>query len=289
MYWIFISISTTMSDDSDQSTIKGYTTDHFYHPFEMHLWKFSITSESKILYENVEVPVNKSECVKALSQSYSKNTKFLPVKVDEVFPNLVAYEFKGCCIQEIGYRNFKNLWKLQLINLESNQISAIPTNTFNDTPILKYLYLRSNQLTYIDENIFKPLKMLKSLDLQGNKITFVSKFAFRALSDLRRIFLSDNLLQTLEDAHFRNNRKIEKILIKNNSIRYLSPTMFNGKRNLDVVNLKYNSCINGEFCYQKNTEQRPHPSFVYKQGFKPVINDCEFSFDELIEKIMNDC
>ena len=283
-------MSITLSDNSDQDFIKGYTKDGFYHTFDMHLWTFSISSESKILNENVKIPENKSLCVKALSQKYSENTEYLPVNVDQTFPNLVVYEFENCHIKKIGYANLKNLKNLQLINLESNQISSITSSAFNDTPILKYLNLGNNQLTYIDENIFKQLKNLQSLFLQNNKITFISKFAFRYLSDLRKISLNDNLLQTLEDQHFRNNKKLEKIWLKNNKIQYLSPTMFNGKMNMELVDLKNNTCIDGEFCIARNEDEndRKYPEFVFS-GVWYITNSCKFSFENMIDKIINDC
>ncbi|CAG9809771.1 unnamed protein product [Chironomus riparius] len=293
-FWIFIAISTAKSDDSSQNIIEGYASEVFYFNFDMNLWTFTIASESKILDENFEMPVNKSSCVKALRQRYAENTMFLPVKIDKVFPNLVVYEFNECRIQQIMYKNMKNLRQLQLINLEANQISTIPANTFNDTPIVKYLNLDKNQLTYIDEHVFSNLKNLQSLNLQQNKITFISKFAFKYLSELRKISLGDNLLQTLENAHFRNTRKLEKIFLRNNKIHSLSPRMFNGKGSLKNVDLKNNTCINGEFCLEKTIDERTlqYPSFVYvdfPHRFKPRTDYCEFLFDEMINKILSDC
>lgn len=71
----------------------------------------------------------------------NEKTVFLPIKVNENFPNLIAYAATECSIKTIEKKNFEKLNKLKVVRLEINQIEKISSDTFEDLASLEYLYL----------------------------------------------------------------------------------------------------------------------------------------------------
>jgi Leucine rich repeat len=80
--------------------------------------------------------------VLGLALGGNKNVFYLPVKVAESFPNLLAYSAGNCSLKEIRSENFQGLTKLKYLRLRYNQIEIIATNTFLDLVNLEILELR---------------------------------------------------------------------------------------------------------------------------------------------------
>jgi Leucine rich repeat len=95
---------------------------------------------TKIDSRKVEISSEYDESMGGIHFGYNKNVSFLPVKVAEVFPNLLAFT-AHCTVEEIGKKNFERLHKLKTLNLNGNQIKKIADNTFEDLVSLERLYL----------------------------------------------------------------------------------------------------------------------------------------------------
>lgn len=80
-----------------------------------------------------------NEQICGFRMNLNKKISFLPVKVDEKFPNLVGYSAQFCNIKAIKKENFMNLGKLKSIWLNRNQITIVPTDAFDDLESLQYL------------------------------------------------------------------------------------------------------------------------------------------------------
>lgn len=80
-------------------------------------------------YRNIEV----------INILYQQSIEFLPVLVYAKFPNLKFYQVMETPIQKISKENFKKMFKLWFLLLQSNQIEVIKKNTFEDLISLKYL------------------------------------------------------------------------------------------------------------------------------------------------------
>lgn len=77
-------------------------------------------------------------------QFRNKNIIFLPTRVDKNFPNLKTYDAFDCSIKSISRENFRNLFKLIILNLNTNNISEISSDAFNDLSELSILILGKN-------------------------------------------------------------------------------------------------------------------------------------------------
>lgn len=84
----------------------------------------------------------KNDNVTGLRMYGNKKIKFLPLSIDKVIPNLVAYSASHCTIKTISKDNFKNLNKLKELHLRDNLIEKIYGNTFEDLVALEQLNLR---------------------------------------------------------------------------------------------------------------------------------------------------
>lgn len=83
----------------------------------------------------------RDETIEGLSFDDNKEIYYLPVKVAETFPNLIAYWAMHCSLTEVSKINFKHLSKLRTLSLHHNQIVTIASNTFDDLTSLEHLYL----------------------------------------------------------------------------------------------------------------------------------------------------
>jgi Leucine-rich repeat (LRR) protein len=79
--------------------------------------------------------------ITGLYMSENKKIVLLPVRVDEVFPNLLAYSAERCSIKEISKENFAGLTNLKQLVLNHNQIERIISDTFEDLASLQLLFL----------------------------------------------------------------------------------------------------------------------------------------------------
>lgn len=66
---------------------------------------------------------------------------FLPVSVNETFPNLKNLEARYCSLRFISKKNFEGLFKLEYLDLEENFIEKIESDTFDGLDNLKYVNL----------------------------------------------------------------------------------------------------------------------------------------------------
>lgn len=96
--------------------------------------KTSIDSEGTSIWP-------KDASVKGLQFHENKKIKFLPVKVSESFPDLLALSAIKCSLETIKKANFEGMVKLKVLRLEHNQISTIYSDTFKDLIALDKLDL----------------------------------------------------------------------------------------------------------------------------------------------------
>lgn len=90
----------------------------------------------------------RNDSIKGLYFESNKNVSYLLVKVDEKFPNLLAYG-GNAPIKEITRENFRRLLKLKVLILRSSRIEKISSDTFDDLVALEHLFLGTNHLIFL--------------------------------------------------------------------------------------------------------------------------------------------
>lgn len=92
--------------------------------------------------KSTEVTISeRDDEIDGIDFSENKNILYLPVLVHEKLPNLIAYYAYHCSVREISKRNFEKLGRLEDLNLNSNQIETIGSDTFEDLVALQQLHI----------------------------------------------------------------------------------------------------------------------------------------------------
>lgn len=88
-----------------------------------------------------KISTTRDEAVEAITYEENKKISYLPLEAYKKFPNLQAYAAWGCSIKIVKRDNFKNLYRMKLINLSQNQIEMLFSDTFEGLLLLEEIYL----------------------------------------------------------------------------------------------------------------------------------------------------
>ncbi|XP_044591646.1 chaoptin isoform X2 [Cotesia glomerata] len=130
------------------------------------------------------------------------------------------------------------LINLTEIDLGFNNITTLPSDTFDGLPNLRTLDLRGNFLTTLHPGTFA-LEHLETLNLQDNRLSTLRKQTFHGTSFLQELDLSRNSLSQLSTEQFRNLRNLRILNLSGNHIRSLSRDVFEGTR-IETLDLSSN-------------------------------------------------
>lgn len=124
---------------------------------------------------------------------------FLPDKVGENFPNLIAYYAEEGAISTLSRANFKGLTQLKWLDLWDNLITEIASDVFQDLVALERIDLGDESFNCI-KSFF-----LNFLFTDYNRIQFMSGDVFEGLNNLISVRL---LMNVCIDETFENETQI---------------------------------------------------------------------------------
>ncbi|KAL7015999.1 hypothetical protein ACKWTF_016767 [Chironomus riparius] len=261
---LFIKINISKSHVVQASVVPTHQASHVKGDIWVHLWKefgvnlttFFVRRKTVINNLSFEISTIRSLEVSGFTIKDSKTISFLPVKVSEVFPNLLIYEANNCAINKLLKPNFENLKKLRVLDLQHNQISSFSEDTFDDLQMLIHLDLANNKLHDIEENSFKNLHVLRNLYLGFNEIKHLHLNVFKPLKELRKVALPSNKIRKIFNNHFSSNKKLTNVWLNENSLQCMDDEVFNDMNRLKFVYLEGNTCIDKDYRdkYLKNIE-----------------------------------
>ena len=104
------------------------------------------------------------------------------------------------------------------ITIAKNNISHIPTGSFQRFPKLEYLCMDTNNLKFIDGLAFQNLHHLKTLVLSSNLISKLNCSVFQDLNNLTYLSLEHNRLDDLPQSLFTSTPQLNTLILKNNSL-----------------------------------------------------------------------
>ncbi|KAK2920571.1 toll-like receptor 13 [Channa argus] len=102
-------------------------------------------------------------------------------------------------ISEINRNNFRNLSRLQILDLQFNWIANVDDRSFIHLGELTTLDMSSNYVSNLTAKLFEGLSNLTKLDLSRNYIGFIHPSAFHFLTSLQTVLLFDNWLRQITD------------------------------------------------------------------------------------------
>ena len=155
--------------------------------------------------------------------------------------------FKGLGFKEINLNNnnlkiirkgvFSQAFNLEVLYLESNQITEIESNSFIENERLTTVWLEFNKIKFIHLNLFN--KNLIKLRLNTNYLSNLDSETFADESELVELYITDMKLQLID---FKLNKfsKLEKLDISNNYVIQIKQNSFSGLPSLKRFNLSHN-------------------------------------------------
>ncbi|KAG5681191.1 hypothetical protein PVAND_010648 [Polypedilum vanderplanki] len=132
---------------------------------------------------------------------------------------------------------FRELYELQALNLESNQIEMIAQNAFIDLRNLHQLLLSNNQLKVIESKHFAGLYSLNQLILESNEISNIHPTAFdHLINSVVDLSLNDNKLKRIPDS-IKKLRNLQALDLGKNQISEIESDSFDGLETLAGLRL----------------------------------------------------
>ncbi|KAG5681808.1 hypothetical protein PVAND_011216 [Polypedilum vanderplanki] len=210
---------------------------------------FQINTDTKILTETSQIrkryQSDEVEVFKILNwcNGYCvdrSNIQLLPIRINEIFPNLIAYYARFYEVRRLKKENFRNLRKLQYLDLFDNLIETIDEDAFEDLVELKNLFLTNNRISFLHTNQFKNNLKVIELNFYMNQITSVTQQHFGHLINLRIFTLCNNNLTELDPNMFDTLINIEAFFVCGNQLKTISTNIFKRFLNLTDVSLATN-------------------------------------------------
>jgi Leucine-rich repeat (LRR) protein len=220
-------------------------------PIDRSMRAFEVRRETKIHEENFEIdPKHRSETVEEFYMSNScggdvcddrSNVKFLPVRVGEAFPNLVAYHAIFYDIKRVKREHLTGMKKLEFLGLRKNLIYTVDANAFEELVELKYLSLDTNKLESLSPRIFNNNGKLKRINLFSNQLRSVTPEHFAHLTGLTHLSLCNNQLTSLDQRLFTTLVNLQELSLCNLQISSLPRDIFATLSSLQNIHLQNNN------------------------------------------------
>ncbi|XP_014217375.1 toll-like receptor Tollo [Copidosoma floridanum] len=134
---------------------------------------------------------------------------------------------------------------LASLNLTRNRLQDVASLGLADwasacAQNLQILDLSSNELSALPDNGLAGLRALTALRVQDNAIAAVGDYALAGLHNLRSLNLSSNRLVALPPELFAKSRELRELVLSNNSLAVLAPGLLDGLEHLQSLDLSAN-------------------------------------------------
>jgi hypothetical protein len=137
--------------------------------------KLSITNDSDHISFLGQLSLRSAEDVQGLKIKNQPNLQRFPRGLGSVFPRLKAVEISGCDLEKLSKEDLAGLDDLEVLILESNQISSLDDDLFENNRKLTHISFRNNKLGKMTSKLFDPiprdqlmyLDFLENLDIKA--------------------------------------------------------------------------------------------------------------------------
>lgn len=111
------------------------------------------------------------------------------------FVSLAELDLSNNCLSEIP--SFNNATTLQSLDLSSNYIQLLSSNSLKGLQNLQNLVLFNNSIKQIETGVFRFVPALRTADFSFNEIHRILKETFEGLQQLSTLFLQNNLIENI--------------------------------------------------------------------------------------------
>lgn len=180
--------------------------------------KCSHADECKKLVECRKVDAFPTEYPKGTDCVLLQNKKLGALSLEEkatglaaLPPTLKQLDLSESRLHEIKAGWFQHLNEVRVLNLEFNNLKAIPGNAFQGLPKLKVLWLTGNHYSP-DEKGYMQMKEA------ANALVDIDKDAFAGLSNLQVLLMHHNQIATLDESVFNGLGKLKVLKLVDNPV-----------------------------------------------------------------------
>lgn len=146
-------------------------------------------------------------------------------------------------ISMLADKALAGLKNLQILNLSSNKIVALPSELFKD-PVqsIQEVYLQNNSISVLSPGLFANLEQLQTLDLSTNQLTssWINRNTFSGLIRLVLLNLSNNKITKLEPEIFTDLYTLQILNLRLNQLESIGADTFSPMNNLHTLLLSHN-------------------------------------------------
>jgi Leucine-rich repeat (LRR) protein len=136
---------------------------------------------------------------------------------------------------------FNNSPQLAILNLNDNHIAAIGLASFTGTT-LWYIDLQHNELSFFAPDWFTPVNAsLTSLNLNGNAITYLPPLAFSTLRNLEELEIAANPIDVIPSDAFTGLTRLGYLAMYRCNIEELVPAWFTDLAALHSLHIENNA------------------------------------------------
>ncbi|XP_030372403.1 toll-like receptor 7 [Scaptodrosophila lebanonensis] len=197
-------------------------------------------------------------------------------------------------ITALAPNSLAGLSSLRVLNLSYNHLESLPTDAFAGNKELRELHLQCNDLYDLPKGLLHRLEQLLVLDLSGNQLTshHVDNNTFAGLIRLIVLNLANNALTRIGAKTFKELYFLQILDMRNNSIGHIEEGAFLPLYNLHTLNLAENrlhtldnKIFNGLFVLTKLTLNNNLISIVEPQSFRNCsdLKELDLSSNQLTE------
>ncbi|XP_076049583.1 uncharacterized protein LOC143029843 isoform X2 [Oratosquilla oratoria] len=155
---------------------------------------------------------------------------------------------------------------LNIISINSNSFTAIPSDFFASTPKLEVIALNDNAIQSLPEDLFSFTPNLKKLYIAGFNMSKVPVKLFSGLTDLSYLGIWGNNISKLDPDVFSDVVSLEILDARNNKITNLHENLFVNLTHLESISFSVN-------------RMKSLPSGLFRNNVK--LKRIEFSFNNI--------
>eukprot|EP00752_Nemacystus_decipiens_P001644 g1599.t1 len=143
----------------------------------------------------------------------------------------------AACFDAAGRQN------ISVLAIHDNELTALPSDIFDDFTGLFRLYLNDNELAALPSGVFDALTGLTSLSLSDNALTTLPSGIFDSLTGLTMLYLNDNELAALPSGVFDALTGLTSLSLSDNALTTLPSGIFDSLTGLTMLWLYDNSLV----------------------------------------------
>eukprot|EP00039_Didymoeca_costata_P003804 m.69708 g.69708 ORF g.69708 m.69708 type:complete len:742 (-) comp12081_c0_seq1:63-2288(-) len=126
------------------------------------------------------------------------------------------------------------------VDLKGNQITSLPSTTFQYMYFVEELGLGLNQISSLEADVFQNMPLLRVLGLPGNPLGELPETVFQNNSLLQELLLRNTQLSSLPIKVFQSLTLLALLDLSSNSLTYIPPTLFKNCVSIEVLLLDHN-------------------------------------------------